>query len=181
MFVSDLAVRRPVVAIVANLLLVIFGVISFTTLPLREYPDINPPIVSIETQYIGASADIVETRITQLLEDRIAGIEGIKSIESVSQTGVSQITIEFKVGRDIDAAANDIRDRIGRAIENLPDEADPPEVQKVDANEDVMMWMNLSSTRLNQLELTDYAERYLADRFSVVDGVARPGLPATPG
>ncbi|MCB9479139.1 MAG: efflux RND transporter permease subunit [Deltaproteobacteria bacterium] len=173
MFLSDLAVRRPVVAIVANLLLVIFGVISFTTLPLREYPDINPPIVSIETQYIGASADIVETRITQLLEDRIAGIEGIKSIESVSQTGVSQITIEFKVGRDIDAAANDIRDRIGRAIENLPDEADPPEVQKVDANEDVMMWMNLSSSRLSQLDLTDYAERYLADRFSVVDGVAR--------
>jgi len=173
MILSDVSVKRPVFATVVSLLLVAFGIVSFSQLPLREYPDINPPIVSVETTYSGASAAIVETKITQLLEDRISGVEGIKTITSSSRDGVSDITIEFKLSRDIDAAANDIRDRISRVVDNLPEEADPPEIYKVDSNASVIMWLNLSSTVMNGLELTDYADRNLVDRFAVLEGVAR--------
>jgi multidrug efflux pump len=173
MLLSDISVKRPVFATVISLLLIAFGIIAFKQLPLREYPDISSPIVSISTDYRGAAAAIVETKVTQVLEDRISGIEGIKNIESISEDGRSKITLEFKLSRDIDAAANDVRDRVSRVLDNLPEEADPPEIYKVDANEDVIMWLNLSSPRLNALELTDFAERYLVDRFAVLDGVAR--------
>jgi len=112
MLLSDISVKRPVFATVINLLLIIFGVVAISMLALREYPDIDPPIVSVSTKYTGASANIVETRITQLLEDRISGIEGIKNITSASTNGRSDITIEFKLSRDIDAAANDVRERV---------------------------------------------------------------------
>ena len=115
MWLSDVSVKRPVFASVVNLLLIIFGIVSFSMLSLREYPDIDPPIVSINTNYPGASANIVETRITQLLEDRISGIEGIKNITSTSRNGRSDITIEFELSRDIDAASNDVRERVSRA------------------------------------------------------------------
>ena len=154
-------------------MLVVFGLVAFTDLPLREYPDIDPPVVSVDTLYPGASANVVETQITQLIEERIAGVEGIRSISSQSEDGRSVVTIEFSTGRDIDGAANDIRDRISTIVDDLPLEADPPEIQKVDSNDDVIMWMNLSSDRLNVPELTDYADRYLVDRFSVLDGVSR--------
>jgi len=173
MILTDTSVRRPVFAAVISLLLIAFGLIAFDRLPLREYPDIDPPVVSIETLYRGAAASVVETRITQVLEERIAGIEGIEFIESASRDGASEITIEFKVGRDVDAAANDIRDRVSGALQSLPREADPPEVRKVDANGSVIMWINLVSDRMTVPELTDYAERFLIDRFSVLDGVAR--------
>ncbi|GGW80411.1 efflux RND transporter permease subunit [Alteromonas halophila] len=173
MLLSDVSVKRPVFATVVNLLLIIFGVVAFSMLSLREYPDIDPPIVSINTNYPGASANIIETRITQLLEDRISGIEGIKNITSSSRNGRSDITIEFKLSRDIDAAANDVRERVSRALNNLPDQADPPEVAKANSDESVVVWYNLRSTNLNTMELTDYAERYLVDRLSIVDGVAR--------
>lgn len=173
MKLSDLSVTRPIFASVLSLILIIFGIVSFSRLPLREYPDIDPPIVTVETSYRGASAAVVETRITELIEDRISGIEGIRYIQSSSQDGRSQVTIEFNVDRDIDSAANDIRDRVFGILDDLPPEADPPEIQKVDANEDVIIWLNLSSDRLSVPELTDYAERYLVDRFSVLDGVAR--------
>lgn len=171
MFLSDISVTRPVFASVVSLLLLVFGVISFDRLPLREYPDIDPPIVSITTSYPGASASIVETRITEVLEQRVSGVEGIKFIQSSSQDGQSRITIEFNVGRDIEAAANDIRDQVAAAARSLPTEADPPRVQKVDSNDDVILWLNLVSDRMTIQELTDYAERYLVDRFSVLDGV----------
>ena len=145
-------------------------------LSLREYPDIDPPIVSVSTTYTGASANIVETRITQLLEDRISGIEGIKNVTSTSRNGRSDITIEFKLSRDIDAAANDVRERVSRALNNLPDQADPPEVSKANSDESAVVWYNLRSTNLNTMELTDYAERVLVDRLSIVDGVARVQL-----
>ena len=119
MLLSDVSVKRPVFASVINLLLIIFGIVAFTMLSLREYPDIDPPIVSVSTTYTGASANIVETRITQLLEDRISGIEGIKNVTSTSRNGRSDITIEFKLSRDIDAAANDVRERVSRALNNL--------------------------------------------------------------
>lgn len=172
MFLSDISVKRPVFASVISLLLIAFGVVAFTRLPLREYPDIDPPIVSINTSYPGASASIVETRVTEVIEDRIAGIAGINFIESSSSDGRSRITLEFSIDRDIEAAANDVRDRIAGILANLPEEADPPEVQKVDANDDVIIWLSLISDRMTTMELTDYAERYLVDRFSVLDGVA---------
>ncbi|WP_105102371.1 efflux RND transporter permease subunit [Microbulbifer pacificus] len=173
MIISDTAVKRPVFALVLSLLLVVFGLISFDRLALREYPDIDPPIVSITTNYPGASADIVETRITRQIEDRIAGIEGIKTVSSSSTDGRSSISIEFNINRDVDGAANDIRDRVSGVLNNLPVEADPPEIEKVDSSDDVVIWLNLTSDRLSVPELTDYANRYLVDRFSVLDGVAR--------
>jgi multidrug efflux pump len=173
MILSDISVKRPVFASVLSLLIIAFGLVSFDRLPLREYPDIDPPIVSVSTDYPGASANIVETRITEVVEDRISGIEGIKFISSSSSDGRSRINIEFDVGRDIEAAANDIRDRVSGIVDNLPEEADPPDIQKADSSDDVILWLNLVSDKMNSLELTDYAKRYLQDRFSVLPGVAR--------
>jgi len=173
MFLSDTAVKRPVLAAVMSLLLVAFGLVAFDRLSLREYPNIDPPIVSITTGYPGASAAVIESRITKLIEDQIAGIEGIAFIESTSSDGRSRIRIEFNINRDMDAAANDVRDRVARVARGLPDGADQPQVQKVDGDDDVIVWFNLTSDRLTVPELTDYAKRYLVDRFSVLDGVAR--------
>lgn len=172
MILSDIAVRRPVLAVVVNLLLLVFGLSSLYGIPVREYPDIDPPVVSVTTNYAGASAEIVETKVTQVLEDQVAGIEGIRSLSSTSRDGRSGITIEFSLSRDIDAAANDVRDRISRVLNNLPDEADPPEVTKADADASPILWMVLSSDTLNPLQLTAYAERYLVDRFGALDGVS---------
>ncbi|MFP4275910.1 MAG: efflux RND transporter permease subunit [Wenzhouxiangella sp.] len=173
MILSDLAVTRPVLSAVAALLLVIFGIVSFQQLPLREYPDIDPPVVSVETNYRGAAAAVIDTQITEVIEDRIAGIEGIEFIESSSTDGESEINIRFSLNRDVDAAANDVRDRVSGILDNLPSEADPPEVQRVEANADVIVWWNLASPNHTIPELTDFAERFLVDRLSVIDGVAR--------
>lgn len=173
MLLSDLSVKRPVFATVLNILLVVFGIVAFTMLPLREYPDIDRPIVTIDTDYPGASAEVVETQVTQLVEDRISGIEGIKNISSSSRNGRSRISIEFNLTRDIDAASNDVRERVSRVLDNLPEESDPPEVSKASSDESTIVWYNLRSENMSILELTDYAERYVVDRLSVVDGVAR--------
>ncbi len=173
MILSDVSIKRPVFASVISILLVVFGIVAFFRLPLREYPDIDPPVVTIDTIYPGASANVVETQVTQLIEERIAGVEGIRFIESSSEDGRSRVTVEFSTGRDIDGAANDIRDRVSAILDNLPDEADPPEIQKENSNDDVIMWLNLTSDRLSVPELTDYANRYLVDRFSILDGVSR--------
>ncbi len=173
MRLSDISIQRPVLATVLALLLIAFGLLALDRLPLQEYPAIDPPIVSLDTRYPGASASVVETRITQVIEDSIAGIEGIESIESSSEDGRSRINVEFALSRDIEAAANDIRDRISGAADNLPDEADPPEVEKADSSEEVVLWLSLSGERYSIAELTDYANRYLVDRFSVQPGVAR--------
>jgi multidrug efflux pump len=173
MLLSDISVTRPVFASVISLLLIAFGIVSFSRLPLREYPDIDPPVVSVDTEYRGASANIVETRITEVIEDRISGVEGIKFISSSSSDGRSRINIEFDVNRDIEAATNDIRDRVSGVVDNLPEEADPPDIQKADSSDDVILWLNLVSDKMDTLELTDYARRYLQDRFSVLPGVAR--------
>ena len=173
MILSDVSVKRPVLAAVLSLLLIAFGLISFYQLPLRQYPDIDPPVVSVQTLYPGASANIVESRVTELVEERVAGIEGISFIESQSEDGKSIVTIEFKVGRDIDAAANDVRDRVSSITADLPTESDAPEIQKVDGDLNVIMWLNLASPSMTVPELTDYAKRFLVDRFSVLDGVAR--------
>ena len=173
MTLSDLSVKRPVFAAVLSLLIIAFGILCYTRLTVREYPDIEPPIVSVETNYLGASAAVVETRITQLVEQRVSEVEAIKLINSSSVDGRSEVTIEFNLGRDIDAAANDVREAVSNLLDNLPEEADPPEISKVDAGSDAVLYLNLTSTEMGMLELTDYADRYLVDRFSVLPGVAR--------
>lgn len=173
MKLSDISITRPVFASVVSLLLLAFGIVSFLQMPLREYPDIDPPVVSIDTLYTGAAASVVETRITQPIEDRIAGIEGINFINSTSTDGRSRISIEFTTARNIDDAANDIRDRVSGLLDNLPEEADPPTIEKTDSNDDVIIWISLTSDDMSVIEITDYAQRYLVDRFSILPGVAR--------
>jgi multidrug efflux pump len=173
MIISDFSVRRPVFASVVSMLLIILGLASMLRLPVRQYPDVDPPVVSIETRYRGASAEVVETKVTQIIEDRIAGIEGIVKLTSNSRDERSEIRIEFSLDRDVEAAANDIRDRVSRVVNQLPNEADPPEIAKVDTTNRPVMYLNLTSDRMNGLEITDYADRYLVDRFSTVPGVAR--------
>ena len=173
MILSDVSIKRPVFAAVISLLLIIFGLMAFGRLALRQYPNIDPPIVSIDTSYPGAAANVVESRITEILEERLAGVEGMRFISSSSSDGRSRISVEFNVDRDIDAAANDIRDRVSGILDDLPQEADPPEIQKEDSNDDVIVWFNLTGDGMTVPELTDYADRYVVDRFSVVDGVSR--------
>jgi multidrug efflux pump len=173
---SEISVRRPVFATVISLMLVILGLLAATRLPVRELPDVESPVVSIETDYLGASADVVETKITQVIEDRVAGLEGVTKITSESVDGRSSIDLEFTPDRDIDDAANDVRDRIARVIGNLPEEADPPEISKADFNAESILYLNLSGDTLSALELTDYAERVLVERLGVVPGVARVRL-----
>ncbi|MBZ6379698.1 multidrug transporter AcrB [Pacificimonas flava] len=173
MKLSDVSVKRPVFAVVLSLLLVLAGFVGYFQLPVREYPAIDPPIVSVDVNYPGAAASVVETRITQLLEDRIAGVEGIETIRSSSSDGRGDVTIEFSPSRDVDSAANDIRDRVSGALDNLPEEADPPEVNKVDSDARPIMWLNVTAPDRDPLWLADYVDRVLIDRFSSIDGVAR--------
>jgi multidrug efflux pump len=173
MILSDVSVRRPVFAAVLSLLLVLVGAISYTRLPVRDLPAIEPPIVSVDTSYRGANAQVVENQITQILEDRISGIEGIETVTSRSRDGRSDITIEFAATRDIDAAANDVRDRVSGVLDNLPQEADPPEINKVDVDAQPILWLNVIHPNWTPMQLTDYAERVLVDRFASVDGVSR--------
>ncbi|MBQ4862333.1 efflux RND transporter permease subunit [Pseudoalteromonas sp. MMG013] len=172
MKITDTAVKRPVFAIVINLLLLTFGLVAFSMLPLREYPDIETPIVSVSTNYTGASSEVVEAKITQVLENRISGIEGIKSINSSSRNGRSNITIEFDIDRDIDAAANDVRERVSRALDRLPEQVRPPEVSKSNSDESPIAWFVLNSESMDTLQLSDYAQRFIVDRLAVVDGVS---------
>ncbi|MEZ5460812.1 efflux RND transporter permease subunit [Dokdonella sp.] len=173
MSISDISIRRPVFAAVVSLLLIVLGVMSFSRLTLRELPAIDPPIVSVGVNYPGASAAVVETRITQVLEDALAGIEGVDVIESSSRNGSSDVSMEFNLTRDIEAAANDVRDAVSRVQDRLPEEADPPEVSKVESDSSPILWLNMRSDRMNALELSDYAERYVSDRLSAIEGVAR--------
>ncbi|USD28160.1 efflux RND transporter permease subunit [Pseudoalteromonas sp. SCSIO 43201] len=172
MKITDTAVKRPIFAIVINLLLLTFGLVAFTMLPLREYPDIESPIVNVSTNYTGASAEVVETKITQILENHISGIEGIKSINSSSRSGSSNITIEFNIDRDIDAAANDVRERVSRALDRLPEQVRPPEVSKSNSDDSPIAWFVLNSETMDTLQLSDYAQRFIVDRLAVVDGVS---------
>jgi len=172
MVLSDISIKRPVFATVLSLLIVVFGVAALMGLPVREYPDIDPPIVSVSTDYTGAAAEVVDTQITQVIEGAISGIEGIRSIESSTEQGESRTSIEFNTSRDIDVAANDVRDAVARVANQLPDEADPPRIQKADSDARPMMWITLLSDVWDSAELSDFADRVLADRLSVLDGVA---------
>ncbi|WP_221212296.1 efflux RND transporter permease subunit [Brevundimonas lenta] len=170
---SDVSVRRPVMAAVAAIVLCVIGAAAFFFLPVRELPDVDPPIVSVNTTYAGASAEVIESRITEPIEQQIAGIQGVERINSTSRDGRSNVNIEFALDRNIDDAANDVRDRVSRVVGRLPDQADPPEVAKADSDSQPIIILFLRSTKLNRLELTDYADRYLIDRLATVPGAAQ--------
>lgn len=172
MILSDISIKRPVFATVISLLILVFGLAALRGLPVREYPDIDPPVVSISTDYIGAAAEVVDTQITQVVEGAISGIEGIRSIESSTEQGESRTSIEFNTSRNVDIAANDVRDAVARVASDLPEEADPPVVSKADSDARPMMWITLRSDVWDSAELSDFADRVLADRLSVLDGVA---------
>jgi multidrug efflux pump len=173
MLVTDFCIKRPVFATVISLILVTFGVITYLRLPLREYPNIDSPVISVTTTYTGASASVVESKITQIIEGSVSSIEGLRTIESSSEDGQSSVSVEFDISRNIDEAANDVRDRVSRVANQLPDEADAPRVSKRSMGGMAELVLGLSHPTLTQMELTDYADRYLIDRFSVVDGVAQ--------
>ena len=172
MKISDLSVRRPVFATVMSLLLFILGIGAVTRLSLREFPDVERPVVNIETRYRGASSDVVESRISQIIENEISGIEGVERLNSASRDERSQINVEFTLERDLDSAANDVRERLSRVAGRLPLEADPPQITKVDGGAEPIIWLNVASTQRNMLEITDYMERYLVDQFATLEGVA---------
>jgi multidrug efflux pump len=171
MKISTNSIRRPVFAAVMSFGILLFGIISFTRLPVREYPDIDPPIISVVTFYRGASPSVVETEITNVLEEQFATLEGVKTMTSSSREQGSVITIEFELNRKVDEAANDVRDRVSRVRGNLPREIDDPVISKVDANAQPIFWLALSSDNHNGLELTDVADRILKERIQRLPGV----------
>ncbi|WP_347303346.1 efflux RND transporter permease subunit [Croceibacterium sp. TMG7-5b_MA50] len=173
MWLSDLSVRRPVVALVLAILLTLVGAIGFLSLSVREYPDTDPPVVSVRTTYTGASATVVESRITQPLEDRLAGVAGIETITSQSSDGQSSVSIEFATGTDVDSAANDVRDRVAGALNDLPEDALAPEVRKVDADAQPILFLMVRAPGWDRLQLGEYVERVLVDRLSNINGVAQ--------
>lgn len=173
MILSDISVRRPVFATVISLLLVILGLMALRLLPLREYPDVSRPFVSIDIVYRGASAEVVETQITQVLEDQMAGIPGLEEMTSQSRDEHAEINMEFSLDTDVDTAANDVRGRLGRIRDNLPEGSEAPEIRSADSGAQEVIWLTLTSERLNPLEITDYADRYLVDRLSTVQGVSQ--------
>jgi multidrug efflux pump len=173
MSLPSIALKRPVLAIVANIFILIFGIIAFKFLGIRDYPSIDPPIVNVRTSYSGANPDIVESQITEPLEKMINGIAGISNISSTSALGTSNITVEFELGQDLEAATNDVRDKVSRALRNLPQDLDaPPVVSKADANARAIISMTVQSKTKNQLELTDYAENVLQERLQTIPGVS---------
>lgn len=173
MNISELSLRRPVLAIVMNIIIVVFGIIGFKFLGIRDYPAIDPPNISVSTSYAGANADIIETQITEPLEEAINGIAGIKNITSSSSNGTSRINVEFELGVDLEAAANDVRDKVSRAQRNLPPDLEaPPVVSKADASSDAILSMTVQSNTRNQLQITEYANNVLLERLQTIPGVS---------
>ena len=171
MILSDTSIKRPVLTIVGALILMLLGLLSFERLPVREYPDTDVPTVSVTTIYRGASAEVVESRITEPLEEQLAAIDGIRVLKSSSQEEVSRITIEFILERNPDEAANDVRDRVSRARDRLPDEVDEPIIAKEDADAQPVLWMTFTSDRFSRTELTDLVDRIAKQRIQTVPGV----------
>ena len=169
---SDLAIRRPVTTIVASLLIVTAGFAALKSIPIRELPDVDSSVVTVTTRYQGASPQVIDTDITEVIESAVSGVAGIESISSQSRRGRSRTVIEFRPGRNIDEAANDIRDAVGRARGRLPDDVDDPVVVKSDSDADPVMRIAVSSNRHSPEQITDYVERYIVDRLSTLDGVA---------
>ncbi|TAF31225.1 MAG: efflux RND transporter permease subunit, partial [Cytophagales bacterium] len=173
MNISELALKRPVFATVANIMLILFGAVGFSFLAVRDYPAIDPPVVSVSTQYTGANADIIESQITEPLEKSINGIPGVRSISSTSQIGSSNINVEFNLGVNLDNAASDVRDKVSQAQRNLPQDIDaPPVVSKADASGDFIILLAVQSNTKGLLELSDYAQNVLVERFQTINEVS---------
>jgi multidrug efflux pump len=172
MQVSDLFIRRPVFAVVVSLLLIVGGLASLMNLPVREYPSVDRPVVSVSTIYRGASNEVIESRVTEVIEGAVAGIEGIEQIRSQSQNDRSSVSIEFNVSRDPEAATSDVRDAVFRVVGRLPDGADQPVIRKVDNDASPIMWVSVTSSTYDALELSDFLKRVYVDRLSTVPGVA---------
>ncbi|KEQ29050.1 acriflavin resistance protein [Pedobacter antarcticus 4BY] len=173
MSISTTSIKRPVLAIVMNLMILLFGVIGYNFLGVREYPNIDPTVVSVRTSYPGANSDIIESQITEPLEKAINGIDGIRNISSSSNQGTSNITVEFNLDKNIEEAANDVRDKVSQASRSLPKDIDGnPVVSKADANSDAIITMTIQSDQRNQLELSDYAENVIAERIQTIPGVS---------
>ena len=172
MHVSELTVKRPVLASVISLFLVLIGIISYDKLTIREYPDIDKPVITVSTIYRGASAEIMERDVTQVLEDSISGVSDIKEIKSDSKNEFSSIKIEFNLNRDMDSAANDVREKVSRVSSLLPKESNQPRVSKSDTDARAVMWIGFSSDQLSAIELNDYLDRNIIDRLSILPGVA---------
>jgi multidrug efflux pump len=169
---SSISVNRPVLAVVMSIVILIFGGIGFSFLGVREYPSVDPPIITVSTNYVGANADIIESQITEPLEESINGIAGIKSLTSVSRDGRSTITVEFELGLDLEAAANDVRDRVSRAQSQLPADTDPPIVSKADADSNPIVFLNLKSDNRSLMDLSDIANTLFKERFQTIPGVS---------
>ena len=173
MGLPSVSLRRPVFAIVMNIIIILFGVIGYTFLGVREYPSIDPPVITVRTTYTGANADIIESQITEPLENAINGVQGIRTISSASNQGSSNITVEFDLSSDLETAANDVRDKVSQAIRLLPQDIDAaPVVSKADANSDAILSMTVQSNSRNVLELTDYAVNVLQQRLQTIPGVS---------
>ncbi|MGX5818481.1 efflux RND transporter permease subunit [Chitinophaga lutea] len=173
MSLPSISLKRPVLAIVMNIIIVIFGFVGFTFLGVRDFPAIDPPVVNVRTSYPGANSDIIETQITEVLEKAINGVAGIKNISSLSSQGSSNITVEFELGEDLEAATNDVRDKVSQASRNLPDDLEaPPVVSKADANSDPIISMTVQSNTRNQLEVTEYATNVLLEKLQTIPGVS---------
>ncbi len=173
MSLSTISVKRPVLTIVLNLLLILFGIIGYTFLGVREFPSIDPAIISVRTSYTGANPDIIESQITEPLEKSINSIDGIRNITSSSNQGSSNITIEFNLDKNLEEAANDVRDKVSQAARSLPQDIDaPPVVSKADADSDPIITITVSSDTRNELQLSDYAENVIAERLQTIPGVS---------
>jgi multidrug efflux pump len=172
MVLSDLSIKRPVLATVMSLVIVLVGIISYDRLTVREYPNIDEPVVKVETNYPGATAAIIESQVTQPLEESLAGIEGIDVMTSTSRPEQSQIEVKFRLTRDPDTAANDVRDRVARVRGQLPDEISEPVISKEEADAQPIIYLAFSSSQHTPLEVTDYADRFVKDRLQNIDGVA---------
>lgn len=170
---SQISINRPVLAIVMSLVIILFGAIGISLLGIREYPSVDPPVINVSTTYVGANADVIEAQITEPLEEQINGIQGIKSLTSVSADGRSNITVEFEVGGDLEAAANDVRDKVAGAQRNLPPDAEPPVVSKADADSSPIVGVNVKSENRSLLELSDIASNVFKERLQTIPGVSR--------
>jgi len=169
---SKISIQRPVLAIVLSLVILIFGFIGFNFLGVREYPSVDPPIITVTTDYAGANADVVESQITEPLEEAVNGIAGIRTITSTSAEGRSRITIEFNLSEDLEAAANDVRDKVSGARRRLPEDAEPPTVNKADADSDPIVFLNINSEERSLLELSAIAENTFKERLQTISGVS---------
>ena len=173
MLLSDVSIKRPVVCIVLATIIILVGVLAFQKMPVREYPNIESPIVSVDARYPGSAAEVVETQITDPMEEELSSIDGVRIMRSNSNPGRGQVTLEFDLRRDIDEAANDVRDKVGRVVDRLPDNVDAPEVEKADSDADPVLTLSMNSTRFTRLELSEIADRVVVQRLQTVPGVSR--------